>query len=127
MPAFPRTTAKKLRPLQLAAIIFLTVSGGPYGLEPLFSYVGNHGALVLFLVQLTRHNTPFSIPTPSLHGLGFSPIAMGLYTVMWNFIGWDNATTYAGEVRRPARSYLFSISLAFATIVLVYIVATLAV
>jgi amino acid transporter len=238
--------AKKLRPLQLAAIIFLTVSGGPYGLEPLFSYVGDHGALllllvtpllwdvpviltvlelnslmpitggyyqwvkralgirwafyegwwtwlytfvdlaiypvlfvgyasfffpamavykiliclliiwssallnilgivpvgktsvflgivvlvpflVLFVVQLTQHGTHFAVPAPSLHGLGFSPIAMGLYTVMWNFIGWDNATTYAGEVRRPARSYLLSISLAFVLIVSVYIVAALAV
>jgi amino acid transporter len=238
--------AKKLRPLQLAAIIFLTVSGGPYGLETLFTYVGDHGALllllvtpliwdvpviltvlelnslmpvtggyyqwvkralglrwafyegwwtwlytfvdlaiypvmfvgyasfffpamaaykiliclviiwssallnilgivpvgktsiflgvvvlvpflVLFGVQLAQHTHPFSIPAPSLHGLGFSPIAMGLYTVMWNFIGWDNATTYAGEVRQPARSYLLSISLAFALIVLIYLVATLTV
>lgn len=238
--------AKKLRPLQLAAIIFLTVSGGPYGLESLYSYVGDHGALLLLLVtpllwdvpvilavlelnslmpvtggyyqwvkralglrwafyegwwtwlytfvdlaiypvmfvgyaafffpviavykipiclviiwssallnilgivpvgktsiflgivvlvpflllfsvQLVQHTHPFMVPAPSLHGLGFSPIAMGLYTVMWNFIGWDNATTYAGEVRRPARSYLLSISLAFALIVLIYIVATLAV
>jgi len=234
--------AKKLRPLQLIAVIFLTVSGGPYGLEPLFSYVGDHGALllllvtpllwdvpviltvlelnslmpvtggyyqwvkralglrwaffegwwtwlytfvdlaiypvlfvgyaafffpviatykiliclviiwssavlnilgivpvgktsvflgvvvlvpflVLFGVQLTQHTHAFTIAAPSLHGLGFSPIAMGLYTVMWNFIGWDNATTYAGEVRKPARSYLLSISVAFALIVLIYIVA----
>ena len=245
MPS-PRTTIKKIRPLQLAAIIFLTVSGGPYGLESLFGYVGNQGALLLllvtpllwdvptiltvlelnsfmpvtggyyqwvkralgirwafcegwwtwlytfvdlaiypvmfvgyaafffpvialyklpicliiiwssallnilgivpvgktsiflgivvlvpflllFIVQLAHHTTPFTIPKPSLHGLAFSPIAMGLYTVMWNFIGWDNATTYAGEVRRPARSYLLSICIAFATIVLVYLVAALSV
>jgi amino acid transporter len=83
--------------------------------------------LVLFGMQLAEHGGSFTVPAPTLRGLGFSPIAMGLYTVMWNFIGWDNATTYAGEVRRPARSYLLSISLAFAFIVLVYIVATLAV
>ena len=40
---------RQLRPLQLAAIIFLTVSGGPYGLESLFTYVGNQGALLLFV------------------------------------------------------------------------------
>ncbi|MBN8856322.1 MAG: hypothetical protein BGO55_17560 [Sphingobacteriales bacterium 50-39] len=238
--------AKKLRTLQLVAVIFLTVSGGPYGLEPLFSYVGDHGALLLLLVtpllwdvpviltvlelnslmpvtggyyqwvkralglrwafyegwwtwlytfvdlaiypvlfvgyaafffpalaiykipiclviiwssallnilgivpvgktsvflgivvlvpflvlfgiQLTQHTHPFAIAAPSLHGLGFSPIAMGLYTVMWNFIGWDNATTYAGEVRKPARSYLLSISAAFVLIVLIYVVAALGV
>jgi hypothetical protein len=42
---------KKLRPLQLAAIIFLTVSGGPYGLESLLSYVGSHGALLLLILN----------------------------------------------------------------------------
>ncbi len=236
----------KLRPLQLAAIIFLTVSGGPYGLEPLFTYVGDHGALllllvtpvlwdvptiltvlelnsmmpvtggyyqwvkhalgirwafyegwwtwlytfvdlaiypvlfvgyaafffpeiaiykvpvclaiiwssallnilgivpvgkaslflgtlvltpflILFIVLLTKHTAPLSIPTPSIKGLGFSPIALGLYTVMWNFIGWDNATTYAGEVARPVRSYLVSVCIAFALIVLVYLLSALAV
>ena len=236
----------RLRPVQLAAVIFLTVSGGPYGLEPLFSYVGDHGAmllllvtpilwdiptiltvlelnsmmpvtggyyqwvkhalgirwafyegwwtwlytfidlaiypvlfvgyaafffpeisaykvpvcllviwgsallnilgivpvgktslvlgigvlipfLALFIVLLTRHTTPLSVAAPSLHGLGFSPVAMGLYTVMWNFIGWDNATTYAGEVKRPVRSYLVSVSMAFLLIVGVYLLAALAV
>jgi len=250
MPNSPKSSGPgspgKLRPLQLAAIIFLTVSGGPYGLEPLFSYVGDHGALllllitpvfwdvptiltvlelnsmmpvtggyyqwvkhalgirwafyegwwtwlytfvdlaiypvlfvgyaafffpeiaiykvpvclviiwssaflnilgivpvgktslvlgtlvlipflILFIVLLTTHTTPLSIPTPSLQGLGFSPVALGLYTVMWNFIGWDNATTYAGEVAQPIRTYLVSICIAFALIVGIYLLAALAV
>jgi amino acid transporter len=230
----------------LAAIIFLTVSGGPYGLEPLFSYVGNHGALllllitpflwdvptilavlelnsmmpvtggyyqwvkhamglrwafyegwwtwlytfidlaiypvlfvgyaafffpaialykipvclviiwlsalinilgivpvgkasvflgsmvlipflVLFIVLLSHHTSPLSIPTPSLKGTGFSPLSMGLYTVMWNFLGWDNVTTYAGEVSRPIRSYFISVCTAFVLIVLIYLLTALAV
>lgn len=242
----PPPSAKKLRPLQLAAIIFLTVSGGPYGLEPLFSYVGDHGALLLllitpllwdiptiftvlelnsmmpvtggyyqwvkhalgirwafyegwwtwfytfidlaiypvlfvgyaafffpeiamhkipvclliiwssallnilgivpvgraslilgtmvlipfltlFLVLLTNHTGPLSFPTPSLKGMGFSAISMGLYTVMWNFIGWDNATTYAGEVSKPIRTYLVSVTIAFVLIIAVYILSALAV
>jgi amino acid transporter len=82
---------------------------------------------VLFMVVLSRHTAPFSVPAPSLTGIGFSSISMGLYTVMWNFIGWDNATTYAGEVARPIRSYLVSVSIAFALIILVYILAALAV
>jgi len=225
MPETP--PLRKIRIVQLTAVIFFTVSGGPYGLESLFTYVGNQGALflllvtpllwdvptiltvlelnslmpvtggyyqwvkralglrwafyegwwtwlytfidlaiypvlfmgyasfffpevaaykvpiclliiwssallnilgiipvgktsiflgivvlvpflVLFIVLLVRHTGAATIPTPSLHGLGFSPIAMGLYTVMWNFIGWDNATTYAGEVARPVRSYLWA-------------------
>jgi amino acid transporter len=237
---------RKLRPLQLAAIIFLTVSGGPYGLEPLFGYVGDHGAIflllitplgwdiptiltvlelnslmpvtggyyqwvkkalglrwafyegwwtwlytfvdlaiypvlfvgyasfffpeilmykipvclliiwvsallnilgivpvgrvslilgvlvlipffMLFIVALGGHGAHVDIPVPSLKGENFSAISMGLYTVMWNFIGWDNTTTYAGEVSRPVRSYLLSMSMAFLLIVGLYLVTALVV
>jgi type 1 glutamine amidotransferase len=44
---------------------------------------------------------------------------------MWNFIGWDNVTTYAGEVDRPARSYLVSVAIAFFVVVGIYLLATL--
>src|SRR5215831_10984265 len=218
-------STKKLRVLQLAAVIFLTVSGGPYGLEPLLSYAGKNGSLlllmitpllwdiptigvvlelnsmmpvtggyyqwvkralglrfafyegwwtwlytfvdlaiypvlfveylsfffpgieaykiplcltiiwtsaglnilgivpvgkyslflsaivlvpfvILFVLAFDHHGSSFSIPTPSLKGVGFSSMGMGLYTVMWNFLGWDNVTTYAEEVNKPVRSYL---------------------
>jgi amino acid transporter len=235
----------KLRSLQLAAVIFLTVSGGPYGLEPLFQYVGTHGALLLLLItpllwdvptiltvlelnsfmpvtggyyQWVKHAmglrwaffegwwtwlytfcdlaiypvlfvtyaafffpeiavyklpvclviiwssallniigivpvgkvsivlsiiviTPFllmiglmlgghhpvTIPTPAIEHPQFATFSLGLYTVMWNFIGWDNATTYAGEVNRPVRSYFSSVCLAFLFTVSIYLLATLAV
>jgi len=29
----------------------------------------------------------------------------GIYVVMWNYMGWDNASTIAGEVDRPQRTY----------------------
>ncbi len=63
------------------------------------------------------HAVPLKLAAPT----GFSPLSMALFTIMWNYIGWDNATTYAGEVRRPVKSYLFSILLAFASIYLIYI------
>jgi len=44
------SSGKKLRVFQLAAVIFLTVSGGPYGLEPLLFYTGEHGALLLLII-----------------------------------------------------------------------------
>ena len=252
---------RKLRPVQLAAIIFLTVSGGPYGLEPLFTYVGTHGALLLLLItpflwdvptiltvlelnammpvtggyyQWVKHalglrwaffegwwtwlytfldlaiypvlfvsyaafffpemahykipvclviiwssallnilgivpvgkasvllslivlipfgliflfvihpihpaahvqppnphahsGVPHSTVTPTKHWLCLPAISMGLYTVMWNFLGWDNATTYAGEVARPVRSYLTSISIAFILVFAVYLLTAYAV
>jgi amino acid transporter len=46
---------------------------------------------------------------------------------MWNFLGWDNATTYAGEVARPVRSYVQSICIAFFLVLGVYLLTAIAV
>jgi amino acid transporter len=244
MPSRKRSPGK-LRALHLAAVIFFTVSGGPYGLEPLFSYVGNHGALLLlfitpllwdvptiltvlelnslmpitggyyqwvkralglrwaffegwwtwlytfcdlaiypvlfvgyasyFLPEIAVYKIPVClaiiwssallniigivpvgrtsmalsiivlVPFLFMFGLafihpasappppnpntpaGFPALSLGLYTVMWNFIGWDNATTYAGEVDRPVRSYFISVCGAFLTTITIYALAALAV
>jgi amino acid transporter len=50
---------------------------------------------------------------------------MGLYTVMWNFIGWDNTTTYAEEVDRPVKTYLLSTFIAFGLTIFIYAVAVI--
>ena len=60
----------------------------------------------------------FSISHPHT---GMSSLSLALFTIMWNCIGWDNATTYAGEVKRPVRSYLVAILLAFSTVYIFYI------
>jgi len=39
---------------------------------------------------------------------------------MWNCLGWDNTTTYAEEVEKPVRSYLISMFLAFAMVIIIY-------
>ncbi len=239
MRTTPSPIYKKLRPVHLAAVVFLTVSGGPYGLEPLLYYGGKHGALlllilvpllwdiptiftvlelnsmmpvtggyyqwvkramgrrfalyegwwtwlytfvdlaiypvmfveyasflfpgletykipiclfiiwlgasinilgivqvgrlsviltgavltpflILFIYALASHGSRFSIPLPSLKGIGFSSLGLGLYTVMWNFLGWDNTTTYAEEIDKPVRSYLVSVGVAFGLTFLIY-------
>jgi amino acid transporter len=238
MPTNTRSI-KKLRLLPLAAVIFFTVSGGPYGLEVLFTYAGKNGALVLLLatpllfdiptiftvmelnsmmpvsggyyqwvkralgmrmafyegwwtwlytfvdlaiypvlfityaayffpaaaaykipiclfiiwfsalinilgvvpvgrisiilgaivitpfillciVGVMHHKGVYTITPMSLKGLGISSIGMGLYTVMWNFLGWDNATTYAEEVDNPVRTYIISTGIAFIAVIVVY-------
>jgi amino acid transporter len=237
-------TLKKLRILPLAAVIFLTVSGGPYGLEPLLDYGGEHAALllliitpllwdiptifivmelnsmmpvtggyyqwvkkalgirwawyegwwtwlytfvdlaiypvlfveyasfffpeiaqykipvclgiiwlgaglnilgivpvgraslllsaavitpfiILFIVFLSHQGGSLHIPELSFNKIGFSSLGMGLYTVMWNFIGWDNTTTYAEEVNKPVRTYLVSTGIAFLTVFGIYFIAVL--
>lgn len=35
----------------------------------------------------------------------FSAMAAGMYVAMWNYLGWDSATTVAEEVEDPARAY----------------------
>jgi len=244
MQPAPRPAFKKLKILPLIAIIFLTVSGGPYGLEPLLGYAGKNGALlllivtpvlwdiptiftvlelnsmmpvtggyyqwvkkamglrwalyegwwtwlytfvdlaiypvlfteyatfffpavaaykipvclfiiwssaglnilgivpvgkisvflgalvlapfiILFYLAFSHHAGSFTFPHLSLKGIGFSSLGLGLYTVMWNFIGWDNVTTYAEEVKKPVRTYLISVCTAFVLIFLVYFLAVL--
>ncbi len=238
------TASKKLRILPLAAVIFLTVSGGPYGLEPLLTYAGRDAALLLLIVtpllwdipailtvlelnsmmpvtggyyewvkralgprfgfyegwwtwlytfvdlaiypvlfvtyaayfwpEVTAYKipvclviiwlgaglnilgispvgklsmllgamvlTPFlimgilalthtqalhALPVPSLKGIPFPMLGMALYTVMWNFFGWDNATTYAGEVSDAPRTYIRAIVLAFCTVLGIYAIVVI--
>src|ERR1700683_4066739 len=240
------SSGKRLRVLQLAAVIFFTVSGGPYGIEPLFVYAGEHAALLLLMIAPLLWDLPtiltvlelngmmpvnggyyqwvkralgirwgfyegywtwlytfvdlaiypvlfveyasfffptlhvykipvclliiwssallniigivpvgkismilgvivlapflilcglfffhqhasLSLPHLSLEGVGFSSLGMGLYTVMWNFFGWDNATTYASEVDKPIRAYIVSSLVAFVTIFAMYFLISLAV
>jgi amino acid transporter len=81
--------------------------------------------LILFAVHVSHHTTSLHIPSLSLHGIGFSSLGMGLYTVMWNFIGWDNTTTYAEEVNKPVRTYLISTAIAFALTFAIYFIAVI--
>jgi amino acid transporter len=237
-------TLKKIRPFQLVAVIFFTVSGGPYGLEPLLSYAGEHAALLILLItplmwdipailtvlelnsmmpitggyyKWVKHAlgtrwgfyegwwtwlytfidlaiypalfvtyltfffpwladpqmhtyyrigislvfiwlsaglnilgivpvgrtsvvlgvlviTPFlilfglafyhhsvtTVPHQTLKGIPFSSLGMALYTVMWNCLGWDNVTTYAEEVEKPIKSYLYSMFTAFVLVIVLY-------
>ena len=235
---------KKIRTVQLIAIIFLTVSGGPYGLEPLLTYVGQHTALLLLIITpilwdlptiatvlelnsmmpvtggyyqwvkralglhwafyegwwtwlytfvdlaiypvlfveylgfffpethaykipiclliiwfstvlnilgivpvgkisvvlglivispfivlivlaFHHHTGSISLASESFNGNSYSAIGMGLYTIMWNFIGWDNTTTYAEEVNKPIRAYLVSVAAAFLLIFTLYFITVL--
>src|ERR1700748_3996306 len=72
MPFIQRSSRKapgKLRAAHLAAVIFLTVSGGPYGLEELFGYVGNQGALLLLLITPLFWDVPTILTVLELNSL----------------------------------------------------------
>src|SRR5215475_6750944 len=73
----PSVASKKLRPLQLAAVIFLTVSGGPYGLEPLLSYAGQGGALLLLMITPLLWDIPAILTVFELNSM--MPVTGGYY------------------------------------------------
>ena len=49
-------------------------------------------------------------------------IVGGLLVAMWNYMGWDNASTIAGEVERPQRSYPRAMLAAVALVAASYII-----
>jgi amino acid transporter len=81
--------------------------------------------LILFGCSFVQHHGHIIFPKPSFEHSSFSTVSFGLYTVMWNFIGWDNVTTYAEEVKKPVRSYLISIAIAFIAVFTIYFIAIL--
>ena len=76
---------KKIRPLQLAAVIFFTVSGGPYGLEPLLSYAGDHGALLLLMLTPMVWDVPAIFAVLELNSM--MPIEGGYYRWVKHALG----------------------------------------
>jgi amino acid transporter len=81
--------------------------------------------IILLVAALLHHLLSAHMPAPSVRHLKFPALAMALYTVMWNCLGWDNITTYAGEVEKPVRSYLISVFSAFALVIVIYFVVIL--
>ncbi len=64
-----------------------------------------------------------SIPVVAARGGDF---VGGVLVAMWNFMGWDNASTVAGEVDRPRRDYPRAMLAATALVVVTYLVPVLA-
>jgi len=66
------------------------------------------------------HNGP--APPTSLSGLWG-----GVLVAIWNYMGWDNASTIAGEVERPQRTYPLAMLASVSLVALTYIVPVAAV
>jgi amino acid transporter len=81
--------------------------------------------IVMFIAFFWHHTGPLHFPAPSLHGVAFPSLALGIYTVMWNCLGWDSVTTYAEEVENPIRSYITSVAIAFVAVIGIYTITIL--
>src|ERR1700744_4684480 len=71
------SSSRKLKLLPLIAVIFLTVSGGSYGLEPLLYDVGNTGALLLLIITPILWDIPTILTVMELNSM--MPVTGGYY------------------------------------------------
>ena len=65
---------------------------------------------------------PFAAPGKE----GASGIAVGLSIALWNYIGWDNASTVQGEVHDASRSYPRALAFALPLVAAGYLIPLLA-
>jgi amino acid transporter len=78
-------------------------------------------ALVAVLALPHVQHSPWHPFLKPGQGLG-AGLAVGLSTALWNFFGWDNASTVGGEVVDAGRTYPQALALALPLIVLGYLV-----
>jgi len=85
------------------------------------------GALLLapFAVLSVEALAKPSVAAPPVGGPHL-PLVMGVLVVMWNYMGWDNASTIAGEVENPQRTYPLGILLTVAAVAATYIIVVAA-
>ncbi|MGH9343108.1 MAG: APC family permease [Terriglobia bacterium] len=60
------------------------------------------------------------------HGHSAHLLALGLATILWNYSGWDNVSTFAAEVKDARRSYPFALGAAQLLILAAYLLPVLA-
>jgi len=85
------------------------------------------GALLLapFAVLSLEALAKPSVAAPPVSGPHL-PLVVGVLVVMWNYMGWDNASTIAGEVENPQRTYPLGILLTVGAVAATYIIVVAA-
>ena len=81
-------------------------------------------ALFVFIAFCAHpHALQSQLPPPARSAPG---LLAGLLVAMWNYMGWDNASTIAEEVDRPATTYPLAILATLGLVVLSYLLPVLA-
>ncbi|MFN0139142.1 MAG: APC family permease [Pyrinomonadaceae bacterium] len=99
------------------SVFFLLVIIVPFVLLSVFGFTSENGG---FARSIAAVRDGFSIEMTG--GL----FAAGLATVMWNYSGWDNVSTYAGEVNDASRNYPRALFATMGLAIIVYLVPTFA-
>jgi len=81
-------------------------------------------ALIVVLAPLKYGGLLHAVTTPTTSKVD---LIGGLLICMWNYMGWDNASTIATEVERPQRTYPRAMLAAVALVTLSYVVPVAAV
>jgi amino acid transporter len=124
---WPAATAGHRGVAIAATMILVCLAWNLYGAKA----VGN-GSVLLGIVMLSpfvlitlfaffRHVTVAA--APPAHG----SLLTGILVAMWNYMGWDNASTVANEVENPQKTYPRVMMLALAAIFFSYVIPVLAV
>lgn len=74
-----------------------------------------------FLAHPQAAVKPF-VPTTTSTAAAFN---LGLFTVMWNYLGWDSLSTVAEEVQEPQKTYPKALAICLPLIVVVYLLPCL--
>jgi amino acid transporter len=96
-----------------SAVVMTVVLLAPFAALCVAMLVHGQGALA---PRVTATAPPLAVP-------GFTA---GIFIAMWNYMGWDNASTVAGEVERPQRTYPLAMIAAVLMVALTYAIPTAA-
>ncbi len=77
---------------------------------------------ILAVLALRGHAPAPAEAIASAPGNGAPDLAGGVLVAMWNYVGWDNASTVAGEVDRPQRTNPLAVLAAVALVALTYVI-----
>jgi amino acid transporter len=75
-------------------------------------------ALIVLIAPMKMEALSGVVTTPTTSTVG---LVGGLLICMWNYMGWDNASTIAAEVRRPQRTYPKAMILAVMVVSATYV------
>jgi len=79
--------------------------------------------VLLSVLALVGHRAPGGVESSALL---HPDVAGAVLVVMWNYMGWDNASTVAGEVDRPQRTYPVAVLCSVILVAATYVVPMLA-
>ncbi|HEX4824932.1 MAG TPA: APC family permease [Candidatus Polarisedimenticolaceae bacterium] len=84
-------------------------------------------AIVAFAVVKLLGSNPPSAGLSPFHATGktfLGAVGIGVSQAIWNYSGWDNASTISGEIEDASRSYPRAIARALPFVTIVYLAAT---